>query len=561
MLTWLSQTLRAHPELAIFLTLAIGFWIGSKKLGGFGLGPVTGTLLVGILIGQLDIPISDQIKSIFFMMFLFAIGFSVGPQFFYGIASTGATQAIFAVVVGALCLACVYIGALIAGYGPGIAAGLLAGSQTISASLGLATDAVHRLNLSADQITQQTKLIPVAFAITHIFGTVGTGWILAFLGPKLLRIDLAAECARYERQMSVGAPATGMESAWRQYEGRAYRIQEDANVAGKSVGEAEALAGERLFIERLRSDGTIVEFDENTVLKPGDVVAVSGRREALVNLSRIADEVDDRELLDIPVESIDVLVTSKAADGRTLIELAREPYARGVYVNSIRRGANAFEIPVLPQTELHRGDVIRISGTKTHTQRVVDALGYADRPVTTTNMILVGLGILVGGLLGSLILPLAGIPISLGTSGGALIAGILLGWLRTIQPQLGNVPQATLWFMDSVGLNTFVAVVGISAGPTFISGLQQAGLGLFFWGVFATSVPMILAPLIGKYVFRFDPAINLGCCSGARTSTAATRMIAEVAKSNVPMLGYTVPYAVGNTLLTLGGLVIVFLIA
>jgi putative transport protein len=561
MLTWLTETLRAHPELAIFLTLAIGFWIGAKKLGKFSLGAVAGTLLVGILIGQLDIPISDHIKSIFFIMFLFAIGFGIGPQFIYGIGSTGAPQALFAVVVCMLSLACVYISALVAGYGPGLAAGLFAGSQTISASIGLATDAVHRLNLSADQITQQINLIPVAFAVTYIFGTIGTGWILAFLGPKLLRVDLAVECARYEREMSVGAPATGMESAWRQFEGRAYRIQEGISVAGKTVGEAEALAGERLFIERLRSDGTIVEFDENTVLKPGDVVAVSSRREALVQLSRIADEVDDRELLDIPVESVDVLVTSKAADGRTLIELAREPYARGVYVNSIRRGANAVEIPVLPQTEIHRGDIVRISGTKTHTQRVVDALGYADRPVTTTNMILVGLGILVGGLLGSLVLLIEGIPISLGTSGGALIAGILLGWLRTVKPHLGNVPQATLWFMESVGLNTFVAVIGITAGPTFVSGLQQAGFGLFFWGVFATSVPMILAPLIGKYLFRFDPAINLGCCGGASSSTAATRMIAEVARSNVPMLGYTVPYAVGNTLLTLSGLVIVFLIA
>lgn len=558
---WILQMLRDHPELAIFLTLAAGYWVGARKFGSFSLGAVTGTLLVGILVGQVGIDISPQIKSIFFIMFLFAIGFGVGPEFVRGIASTGVPQALFAVVVCVLCLACVYVGAIVAGYGPGLAAGLLAGSQTISASIGLATDAIARSDLSADEIRQQTDLIPVAYAISYIFGTVGAGWILVFLGPRLLRVDLATECARYEREMSAGTPKSGMASAWHQHEIRAYRIKDGGRVAGKTVRDAEALAGdERLFIERVRNDGALIDFDDTTVLQPGDVVAVSGRREALVHLSHIADEVEDRELIDIPVETVEVLVTAKAVNGSRLIDLAREPFARGVYLNSIRRGSNAVNIPVLPQTQLHRGDIIRISGTKVHTDRVVAELGYADRPATVTNMVLVGLGIFLGGLIGSVVIPAEGIPITLGTAGGALIVGILLGWYRTVKPKIGNIPQPTLWFMNSVGLNVFIAVVGISAGPTFISGLQQAGVGLFFWGMFATAVPMILAPLIGKYVFRFDPAINLGCCGGARTSTAAAAMLAEQARSDIPMLGYTVPYAVGNTLLTLWGMVIVLLI-
>ena len=125
---------------------------------------------------------------------------------------------------------------------------------------------------------------------------------------------------------------------------------------------------------------------------------------------------------------------------------------------------------------------------------------------------------------------------------------------------MGNVPSSTLWFMNSVGLNVFIAVVGLTAGPTFIAGLEQIGLTIFLWGLFATGVPMIIAPLIGKYIFKFDPAINLGCCGGARTSTASVAMVADAAQSNVPMLGYTVPYAVANTLLTLWGLVIILLI-
>jgi len=561
LIEWIPHTLRAHPELAIFLTLAIGYWIGAKKFGSFSLGAVTGTLLTGIVVGQLGIEVSDQIKSIFFLMFLFAVGFGVGPQFVRGIASDGLPQALFAVVICLVILACVVGSALFMGYGPGLAAGLLAGSQTISASIGIATDAMARTGLSGDQLTDQDNLIPVAYAITYIFGTVGTGWILAYLGPTLLRVDLVAECARYEREHSMGARAGGMGSAWHQHEIRAFLIPSDARIAGLTVADAEA---ERLFIERLRRDDKLVDPAPDMVLQPGDVVAVSGRREALVKLSNMTEEVEDRELIDIPVEAVDILVTSKSVDGRKLIDLSldlsQEPFARGVYLNAIRRGSAGVEVPVLAQTELHRGDILRVTGTKTHTDRVVAALGYADRPTTVTNMVLVGLGICIGGLLGSLILPVEGIPITLGTSGGALIAGILLGWYRTVNPQVGNVPESTLWFMNSVGLNVFIAVVGISAGPTFIAGLQQAGFGLFFAGIFATAVPMVLAPLIGKYVFHFDPAINLGCCGGARTSTASGAMVSEVAGSNVPMLGYTVPYAVSNTLLTLWGLAVVLLI-
>ena len=296
------------------------------------------------------------------------------------------------------------------------------------------------------------------------------------------------------------------------------------------------------------------------MLKAGDVVAVSGRREVLVSLLGEGVEVDDTELLDVPVEAVDVLLTSKDLNDRTLVEASQQPYTRGVFLSSIRRGSAAVNIPVLPQTKLNRGDILRVSGTKANVDRFVKAAGYADRPQTITDMVLVGFAILIGGLIGAAVIPVAGVPITLSTSGGALIAGIFFGWLRTLKPQIGNIPQATLWFMNSVGLNVFIAVVGISSGPTFIAGLKEAGFGIFFWGIFATAVPMLIAPFIGKYIFRFDPAINLGCCGGARTSTASVAMVAEVAKSDVPMLGYTVPYAVSNTLLTLWGLVIVLML-
>ncbi|WP_249208381.1 aspartate-alanine antiporter [Gluconobacter albidus] len=558
---WIAETLRSSPELAIFLALAIGFWIGSRKFGSFSLGAVTGTLLVGVLIGQLGIVISPQVKSVFFIMFLFGVGFGVGPQFVRGIANNGLSQALFAVVISSLCLACVYIAAIFSGYGPGMAEGLLAGSQTISASIGLATDAINRSGLSPDHIQEQLNAIPVAYAVTYLFGTVGTGWILAFLGPKLLRVNLEEECQRYEREMNINPVNGNSETGWHQYIMRAYRLKTLGKFVGKSVSSAEKLAQDRIFVENIRRNGKIIPFDGDTILSVGDCVAVSGPHDALVYWSNNAEEVSDHDLINIPIETVNVVITNKNMNGQRLGLLAEAEYARGIYINNIHRGSMNVEIPLLSETDIFRGDIISITGSRRNIDKLIDEIGYADRPTDVTSMVLVGGGIFVGGLVGSIVLPIAGIPITLSASGGALIAGLVLGWLRGVTPKIGNVPNATVWFMNTVGLNIFIAVVGISAGPTFIKGLQAAGVSVFLWGLFASAVPMILAPLIGKYIFRFDPAINLGCCGGARTSTASVAMVADVAKSNVPMLGYTVPYAVSNTLLTMWGLVIVILLS
>ena len=555
---WIVNVLRSNVALTIFLTLALGYFIGGIKIGHFSLGAVTGTLLVGVLIGQMDISISAQVKSVFFTMFLFAVGYSVGPQFVRGVAHDGAPQAIFAVVICALCLVVTYIAAKIAGYDVGLAAGLWAGAQTISASIGLATDAINNSGISnAKQMLDQ---IPVAYAICYLWGTIGTGVILAQLGPKLIGANLVEACKQYEAEMSKGQPEGGMGSAWHQLQLRAFEIATDGKAAGKTVSAMEALhPGERLFIERIRSGGKIIDFDADTTLKAGDVVAVSGPTEALVALEQHAKEVADKELLNIPVESVDLVITHKDVNGKTLVDLAKEDFARGVYLQKITRGATSVDVPILAQTTIHRGDILKLSGTKTHIARIEKAIGYADRPSDATDMVWVGLFILAAGLIGALSVTVGGVPVTLSVSGGVLIGGLVLGWLRSVHPTFGRLPAPTQWFMNSVGLNVFIAIVGISAGPGFVAGLKTAGVGLFLWGMIATSVPMLLAPLIGKYLFKFHPAINLGVCGGARTSTASVAMVGDVAKSNIPMLGYTVPYAVSNTLLTLIGMIIVLI--
>ena len=563
-MSWLSATLRSYPEIAIFLSLGIGYWVGAKSFKGFSLGAVTATLLAAIAIGQLGITVSSNVKSVFFLMFLFAVGYGVGPQFVRGIAKDGLPQALFSVIQCLLCLAAPVLAAKLAGYSLGSAAGLLAGSQTISASMGLATDAINRLGLPADQSKALLDAMPTAYAVTYIFGTIGSALILATLGPRLLRIDLVAACKEYEAGLGATQELGGAGQAWHRFELRAYRVKGNGPVAGLTVAQAETLAAgnTRLFIERVRRGGKIVDATLDFVLQRDDIVAVAGRREQLVDIiGPVAAEVEDPELLAVSIEGVDIYVTSKAIDGKTLQEVSTLPAGRGVFLRKIKRGPTETPIPILPNTKLYRGDVITLVGRTQDTTAAAAAIGVLDRATSVADMAFVALAIAVGALIGAVVIHIGAVPVTLSTAGGALIAGIVFGWFRAIHPTFGRIPEPTIWFMNSVGLNVFIAVVGMTAGPGFVSGLQQLGVSLFLWGIFATTIPLILGMYIAKYVFKFHPALLLGICAGSRTTTAGLGMICDVAKSQVPGLGYTVTYAVGNTLLTIWGMVIVMILA
>jgi putative transport protein len=555
---WIVETLRAYPELALFLALAVGFWIGPKKLAGFSLGNVTATLLAAVAIGQLGIQVPGPIKSTFFLLFLFAVGYGVGPQFFQGLSKDGPKQIGFSLIVLALCLLAPYVCARVAGLDVGYAVGLYAGSQTISASIGVATDQINRLGLPPEQAKAYLDAIPVGYAVTYIFGTIGSAIILAQLGPRLIRVDLPAACADYEKKMGGGKTThdPGVFSAYRQIEVRAYRVTPESGLTGKPV--RELFPGLRIFVERINRGGAILDADSGSTLESDDVVAISGPRGALAgSVEAVVPELDDPALLDVPVTLVDVFVRSKAVNGRTLRELADEPYTRGVYLRKIMR--NMIEIPVLPETEILRGDIITIGGSTRSVDAAVAAIGHADRPTESTDLAVVAAGILAGGLIGALSFGWGGIPISLSTSGGAVLAGLILGYLRTVHPTFGNIPAPALWLMNTLGLNVFIAIVGINAGPGFVAGLQQVGLSIFLWGMIATALPLIAAVLIGYHVFKFHPAILFGVCAGVRTTTAALGMVQEAARSKVPALGYGMPYAIGNTVLTIFGMVIVLL--
>ncbi|GFI05317.1 aspartate/alanine antiporter [Muribaculaceae bacterium] len=562
---WFAQTCRDNPSIPIFLTIGIGFWIGSLKYKGFSLGVVTSVLLVGVLVGQMDIAIPGPVKNVFFLLFLFAIGYSVGPQFFRALRGDGIKQVLFAAVVCLLCLSVTWGVVKVMGYNAGEAVGLFSGSQTISAVIGVGTDTMGTLGIDAARKKALIDIIPVAYAVCYVFGTIGSAYILANLGPWMLGgiKKVKADTAALEKEMNESSltsdPAYII--ANRPVAFRAYSVTSDFFDSPQSVAQIEShlhSQGRRLFIERVRSGHNIIEPTPETRITKGDEIVLSGRREYIIeDESWIGPEVNDAELLDFPAEQIPVMITRKTVAGLTVDELRSQTYMYGVSIKSIDRGGVA--IPVLAKTKLMAGDTLTLVGLASEVNTAAPRLGYVDRPKTASDLILVGLGIVIGCLIGVLTIHAGNIPVSISTSGGTLISGLIFGWLRSKRPSFGRIPKEAVWIMNNLGLNMFIAVIGITSGPSFVSGIKEVGFGLFLAGIVCTSLPLILSVIIGHKIFKFRPAINLGCCAGSRTTTAALGAIQESLDSTLPAMGYTVTYAVGNTMLILMGVAIVLM--
>jgi len=556
---YLVTALREHQELTIFLTLAVGFFIGRLRFGTFSLGTVVGTLLAGVLIGQLDIKVPATVKNVFFDLFLFTIGYKVGPQFFRGLKKDAMPQLAVTVVLCVTCLLSAFTAAKLLEYDMGTTAGLLAGAFTESTVIGTAGDAISRLDLPAADKTALVNNIPVAYAVTYLVGTAFIVWFLPNVGPWLMRIDLKEESRKLQAQVVGGADAEpGVISALQRFAVRAYRVTNE-RLLNRTVAAIEALpVGQRVFISRIRRNDAIVEARPDTIVRLGDVVAVMTRAELLMARGgEVGSEVTDTELLDFPVEVLDVVVTNRAMAGKTLTELAALESSRGVFLRKIVRLGQ--EMPFTLETRIDRGDVLSLIGAKPDVERAAKDLGYPDRPTVTTDMIFVGLGIFIGGLVGLLSVTVGGLPLTLTASGGALIMGLVFGWLRAVRPTFGRIPEAAMWVFETVGLTVFIGVVGLSAGPSFVTGLQRSGVSLILVGLVVAVLPHVTAILFGRFVLRMDPVILLGACAGAGTITAGLRAVQEKAESPLPALGYTVPYALGNILLTAWGPVIVAL--
>lgn len=562
MLAWLEHFLVRYPELALFLVISAGYWIGQFKVGEFSLGPVTGSLFAGIFVGQFaHVPISGMTKSFLFLLFLFGIGYTVGPQFMQAMKRDGLKPMLVAVVMCVTGLAAALVIAKILGLDPGFSAGLLSGALTQSSAMGTATDAINSLPLPEADRSRLVAHIAVADAVCYLFGAAGTILFCSVVAPKLMKIDLRSEAAKLERELGMDRATPDWASAWRKFEVRAFRLPEGSPFIGASVADAEARISDRLFIQRIRRGKDVLEAYPDTLLRAGDVVALSGPRQTIVELiGPRAEEVEDQQLLDVPISAVDVLLMNRALAGRSLGDIGREDWTRGIYLRSLSRGGQ--DLPIATGVILQRGDVLRLVGRELTVKEAVAKTGAIVAPNSTIDFVVLGLAIFLGGVAGVLVaFSVAGIKLSLTISVGTLLAGLIVGHMRTRYPLFGRIPDGALALMTSLGLAAFVGMTGLHAGPIFFKAVAESGLGLLLGGMVLTLTPQIIGLLFGRYVLRMNPILLLGALSGAQTMTAAMAAVRDRSGSPVVVLGYTPAYPVGNILKTTWGTVMVVITA
>ncbi len=564
MMEWLPEFFRSHSLIPIFVTLGLGFWLGKIRFRGFSLGAVAATLIVGVIIGQMKIEIPDIVKNIFFLFFLFATGYSVGPQFIRAMKGPGLRQAAFAVVEALVCAGLIIGAAALMGYDNGIATGLFAGAQTASACLGMIGDTVRELPIEENQRQYLLMIIPACYAVTYVFGTVGTAWFLSSMAPKMMggMGKVKDEVAKIEDEMdSIDTLAPGQIQASRPVSFRAYEAESAFFDSPRSIPEVEKHFTEQgwiVFVERARVSGVIVDPPSEVLISKGDHVVLGGRMEEIVDLqSKFGSEVTDPELLNFGAEKTPVTVSSRGAAGMTLGELRGKDYMQRVMVASIRR--NGMNLPVKMKTELYPGDVLTLVGWPRDVAVASSEIGYADRQTDVTDMVFLGLGIAAGCVLGALAITVEGIPMSLGASVGALIMGLVLGWWRTRRPTFGHIPSAALWVFQNLGVNMFIAIIGLTAGASFLYGLQKAGWMIFLVGAVCTILGLIINIFIARKLFHFSAPETLGCVAGGRLSVASIGAITDALQSDIPNLSFTITYAVANISLVFASLLVLFL--
>lgn len=561
---WLGHLFEKYPEMAVYLAIGLGYLIGGLKIRGAGIGSVTGSLLAGILVGNFfHVPVSDAAKSILFLLFLFGIGYSVGPSFFRSMKGSGWKWGVLAVFMPLVGLMTAYAVARFLKLDLGFAAGLLSGALTESPAIGTASEAIRALSMDDAQKQTLISHIAVADAVCYIFGTAGLIWFCSSLGPKLLGINLKEESKKIELDLGIKRTKLGVAPAWQPIAIRAYTIPIGAAIVGKTVDQAErGVKGARIFAERIRRNGEVFQPVAATVLEAGDNVALLGRTESLVTLvGPAAPEVADHELLDIPVASFDVYVTDKRLVGKTLEEIAQTiDQIRGIFLRGILR--NSKPIPVGLKTVIERGDIVQVTGPEVVVENFARIAGRILSPVQESDLAVLGIAIFCGVLVGALItIPVGSLRINLGTSVGTLLAGLLVGWFRSLVPWFGGIPDGAILFMRSMGLAGFVAMIGLKAGPVFIAALKDVGYMLLLGGMVVTLVPLLSGLLMGRYVLKLNPVLLLGGLAGAQTMTAGLAAVQEKAESTVAVLGYSGTVAFGHILLTTCGTLIIALLS
>lgn len=545
-------------EAMLFLAIALGVLLGRQKLRGFSFGSAAGSLIVGTLLGALSgaaaPELSPTLTSIAFLFFVFAVGFQSGPQFFASLGRSTLPLAIIAIVVAVMGLAATLMAAWLFGLDKGTTIGLAAGALTQSAMLGTAYGALDGLGLPAATLQEIQGRAAVTFALTYVIGTIGVVLFCSQIAPRLMGVDLKTAAQQLEADQ-IGAPqATGPLLDFRSLVARVFRV---GAADGRSLRDLNATLGRLAAVERVRRANQDLALSDDLILLRGDLVAVQGYRPAIIAAAaRIGEEAAAEALVsDLLGEGVDVVLAANYA-GLTLHAAVTRLGAagQGVFLRHLRRQAR--DLPVTAMTVLLPGDILTLAGPPDRLAAALPAIGTAVVHDHRADVAFLAAGLLCGVLIGLVTLTVKGLPVTLSAGGGALVAGLLFGWWHARRPR-SNVPQAATQILWDFGLAAFCALVGLTAGPQALSALQAEGLTMLAAGVIVTFTPQLAGLWIGHFVLKINPVLLVGALAGAQTQDAAMLAASDVAQSPTPALGFTVPYAIGNIVLTMLGPAIV----
>jgi len=557
MIDFVLHALRSNPEIAVFLAIGLGVLIGRIQLGSFHLGSVAGALLMGLVIGQIGLDVPHELKSVFFVLFIYAVGFKSGPEFFSCLNSNSLKLVLFSVVLCATALGAILMMNAIFHFDAGFTAGLGAGALTDTAIMGTASSAIAQLPLDDVAKNQLYSHMAIAYAITYLFGTIGLIVFVGTVAPKLLGVDLRTAARELELELGIASNEDIISVPYTRIVARAHRVTERTH--GVSVAEFEQ-SHANLSIERVVRGDQIHERDTGMLLRQGDIVGVYALREDVGSLTQwLGPEIDHPESLSFPTRTADIVLTSDALAGKTIHDIKSALIGSdrmGCFINTITR--QGLELPLLPNTVLRKGDVISLTGRTSGVVALAQQLGRIRERSYKSDIAVHSLGMVVGALLGMLSTHVGMIPVELGVGGGVLLVALLIGWYNSRHPEFGALPPAAQWAFSEFGLTAFGAVVGLLAGPAAIAAMQSQGVALLVSGVVVTLLPPLVSLYFGRYVLRLHPMVLFGALAGAQTEAASMNKIIEQSGSNTPVIGFTVCYAISNVLLAVCGPIIVY---
>ncbi|OCH51071.1 aspartate-alanine antiporter [Vibrio sp. ZF57] len=563
----ISNLFDMAPFVALFITLSLGYMVGKITIGRFVLGGVAGTLLMGVIIGQFGVQIDPGVKSIFFALFIYAVGYQGGAQFFKALNFRTINILLSAVVMTVSGLLCVLAAAWLFDLDRGTAAGLAAGGLTQSAIIGTAGDAIARLGGVSEEAKHlmQTN-VAVGYAVTYIFGSLGPILMVTWVFPTLMKWDIRSEAIKMAEANSDGNAELGAGefNAMTKLETRAFEIKAESKVNGLTLAQINQDSIDAC-IEVIERDGKAIEADKFTKLQQGDVLVITGTRKAIGQLKgdSVGSEVVLPEEYEVIEENRQLIADNKQLIGRTLGQIKSEANKgtyRGVYVTDYLR--EGVSIPVHADLVVKKNDVIQLTGSPSDINRVQGTIGKPMNSATMTDFIVLGMGMVLGLLIGLINFKIAGIPVTIGSGAGCLVSGLIVGWLRSRNPHVAQFPGSAASFIRDFGLAAFVGIVGLEAGPQAVDTIKEHGMSLLFLGVAVTIIPQIISFFFSYFVLKIkNPVEALGCVTGGRSANPAFAALMEKTGNATPVFSFTVTYAVANVLLTLWGPIIVGIIS